>query len=272
MHNPDRFSGKLIVLIPHYNHPDELEKTILSIDEPFEVDVLVVDDGSQLKPNAEKLKSQYKNGKLFIEFMTENGGIGIALNNGLKKIEELGYALIARLDCGDLNKKNKYLKQLMFLEANPQVKLLGTWADMVDEKGNLLFVLKHPTTHEEIKKKMYLNNRFVHPTVVFYTEILKTTGYYSDKYKRAAQDYDLFFKVIKNFEVANLPESLLTYVIDDKSISTKNRKLQVKNRILIILENFKPGIYPVYSLIRNSMLYFMPRGATTQLKKLIYKR
>lgn len=265
------FSMKLIVLIPHYNDPKALEQTLLSIDESFDVDVLVVDDGSTQKPDRDKLSQLYQNGKLFFEDLEENSGIGIALNQGLERISKMDYELIARLDCGDYNKKNKYKKQLDFLKANPDVKLVGTWADMVDEEGKLLFVLEHPTTDADIKRQMYKNNMFIHPTVVFYKEILNTVGFYPEKYRRAAQDYALFFKVSKNFKVANLPESLLTYRMDDNSISTSKRKLQVKHRINIIMDNFYLGFYPVYGILRNSILYFMSRDTTTKLKQLLRK-
>lgn len=262
---------KLIILIAHYNNLIGLEKSLLSINEPFKVDVMVVDDGSESKPDLEKLKALYKNGDIFIEYLPENKGVGIAANHGLMKIQELNYDLIGRLDCSDLNKPNKYHKQIEYLKKNPEVKLLGTWADVVDEKGNLLYVLQHPTTYEEIKKKMYINSVFINPTVIFYTDILNKVGNYPDKYRRAAQDYAFFFKVMKNYEVRNFPESLLYYVIEENSISTQKRMLQVKHRIQIIKDNFYFGIYPIYGILRANILLYVSRDLTTQFRKLFSK-
>lgn len=261
---------KLIVLIAHYNNLDKLKKSLLSIDEPFEVDVMLVDDGSEHKPNPTEIQDLYKNGKIYFEFLEKNQGVGIASNIGLKKIQELAcYDLIARLDCGDLNKKNKYKIQLDYLKANPNIKLLGTWANFLDENGKLLYVLKHPTKYQDIKRKMYLNNMFVHPTVVFYTAVLDVVGNYPEKYRRAAQDYALLFKIIQNFEAENLPMALLDYEIAENSISTQKRKLQVKHRIQIIQENFYFGFYPIYGLLRNSILRYLSRDLTTKIKKLL---
>ena len=64
-----------------------------------------------------------------------------------------------------------------------------------------------------------------------------------------------------------MPEVLLDYIIEEGSISTKKRKLQVKNRIKIIVDNFKLGIYPIYGLLRNIVLYFFSRGSTNMIKK-----
>ncbi len=262
---------KLIILIAHYNNLKGLENSLLSIDESFEVDVMVVDDGSEEKPDYEKLKNLYKNGKLFLECLPVNKGVGMAANHGLKKIQEMDYELIGRLDCGDLNKKNKYKFQLDYLEKNPNVKLLGTWADIIDETGNLLYVLKHPTSYEELNKKMYVNCMFINPSVVFYADILKTVGNYPEKYRRAAQDYAFFMNVMKHFEVQNLPESLLYYVIDENSISTQKRKLQIKHRIQIIKENFYFGFYPVYGILRSYLLLHVSRDSTTKFRKILYR-
>lgn len=38
--------NKLVVLIPHYNDPDGLIKSLLSIDEEEKIDLLIIDDGS----------------------------------------------------------------------------------------------------------------------------------------------------------------------------------------------------------------------------------
>lgn len=258
--------NRLIVLIPHFNNYDQLVKSIRSIREKFPVDVLVVDDGSEIPPNAAELEKVYTQGKLFLERLESNQGIEHALNKGLEIIQNLGYEFIGRLDCGDLNYENKYAKQLAYLDKHQEVCLLGTWAKIVDEERNFLFILKHPISYEKIKKRMFLNSMFVHPSVIFRTKVLKTIGYYPTKYK-SAEDFGYFFNMVENFQCANLPEVLLEYVMDRNSISAKKRKRQVKNRIRIIWDHFHFGFYPIYGLIRNIPLLFMSRNFTNRLKK-----
>ena len=98
---------------------------------------------------------------------------------------------------------------------------------------------------------------FVHPTVIFRSKIIDKIGAYPTNYK-AAEDYAYFFNIIKVYNAANYPESLLDYIVDPKSISSQKRKLQVKSRIRVILHNFYFGFYPIYGLIRNIALYFVP--------------
>lgn len=259
----------LIVLICHYNNLKGLEDSLLSIQEDFSVDVMVIDDGSTERPNIEQLKSIYKNGKLFLELLPQNVGVGAATNIGLKKIIDLGYKLTGRLDCGDINHKNRYKKQLDYLAKNTDVKILGTWGNMVDMNGKLLFVLKHPITYQEIKKKTYLNSTFINSTTIFYVDIIKEIGLFPEKYNRNGEDYAFFFNAVLKFKAENLPETLLDYEVNPNSLSTQGRKEQVKARIGIIKEHFYWGFYPIYGLIRSYLLLYISRDSANFIKKLI---
>lgn len=264
-------NAAFIALICHYNNPKGLEDTLLSIRENIEIDVLVVDDGSQEKPDLERLQSTYKNGKLFLELLPENVGVGKATNIGLKKIINLGYKLTGRLDCGDLNHKNRYKKQIEYLQQNPEVKILGSWGNMVDIKGNLLFVLRHPTSYEQIKRNIYLNSTFINSTTIFYVDIIKEIGFFPEKYHRNGEDYAFYFNAVQQFRAENLPEILLDYEVNPNSLSSKGRKEQVKARISIIKDHFYFGFYPIYGLIRNYLLLYVSRDATNYIKKIIRK-
>jgi len=263
--------NKLIILICHYNNLEGLEASLLSIKEDFPVDVLVVDDGSQIKPNIDRLKSIYKNGEIFLELLPQNQGVGLTTNFGLKKIIEWKYELTGRLDCGDRVYPNKFARQIKYLNENPDIKLLGTWVNMVDMNGNSIFTLKHPVKYPEIRKKINLNSTFVNSSTIYYTNILKTIGLFPEKHQRNGEDYAFFFNVVEKFKCENLPEVLLDYEVNPNSLSSKGRKEQVKARIKIIKEHFHWGFYPIYGLLRSYVLLFMSRGATTFLKKLLFR-
>jgi hypothetical protein len=251
----------------HYNNPKGLVESLASIDERIDIDILVIDDGSEHKPNEELLNQTYNSGKIYFKYIEQNSGVGVAANLGLEIALKRGYELIGRFDCGDKFKKDKCLRQLNYLDKNKDVKLLGTWANVIDEHGNFLHELKPPTDYEVIKKKMYLNSMFLNPSVIFYSEIIHKVGNYPLKYRRASQDYAFFFNVIRDFKVENYPEILMDYVSDPNSISTKKRRLQVFNRIRVILDNFYFGFYPIYGFIRNVALLFVSRKFTTGLKQ-----
>jgi len=195
-------------------------------------------------------------------------GIEYALNKGLAYIESQGYEYIGRLDCGDLCQPNRFKIQLSFLKKHPEIALVGSWVNIIDEQGKFHYILKHPESHAELSKKIYYNSMFVHPSVVFKTSILKDIGYYPTTYK-AAEDYAFFFKVIKKFKTANIAKPLLDYIVDSNSISSQKRKIQVKSRIKIILKHFYIGYYPIMGLIRNILLLFISREGSQRIKNIL---
>lgn len=259
--------SRLILVIPHFNNPKGLVESLVSIDEQIDIDIIVIDDGSDRKFDEELINKTYNSGQVYFEYLEQNGGIGVAVNHGFQFALEKNYELIGRFDCGDIYMKDKCFKQLNYLDENKEVKLLGTWANVIDEHGNFLHELKPPAGYQDIKKKMYLNSMFLNPSVIFYSDILPAIGNFRGKYRRASQDYALFFKILKKYKVENYPEILMNYVSDPDSISTKNRRLQVFNRIRVILDNFYFGFYPIYGLVRNILLLFVSRNFTTKLKK-----
>lgn len=262
---------RIIITLPHFNNEKGLLKTVSSINEKITIDIIVVDDGSSHSLNEAAIKSIYKNGQVFFKYLNKNSGVGIAANACLDFAKQSKYDLIARLDAGDICYKDKFTKQLNYLEKNPEIKLLGTWARVLDSEGNYLYDLKHPTDYKTIKQKMFLNSTFLNPSVMFYSDILRKVGGYPYKYRRAAQDYAFFFKIIKHYKAENYPEILLDYVVSENSISKANRKLQVYNRIRIVFDNFYFGYLPVYSIIRNLALLIVPFNILTLIKLKVYK-
>jgi hypothetical protein len=261
----------IIVILAHYNDNERLKKTIQSVDEPFPVDLLIIDDGSTIKPNLSELELLYGDrGILKIEFLDKNQGVGKVRNIGLQLIKSLNYKYVGVMDSDDLNKKYRFLKQISHLEENPDVKLIGAWSECVDENGRFLFIQKHPISYDKIKKHMYINSMFIHASVVFRKEIINSVGDYPEEYKKGGvEDYAFLFKVIKKFKAVNIPEPLIYYTINSKGLSSKQRHWQVYNRIRVIYSNFYFGFYPIYGLLRNIPLLVFPRNLLTTVKKLL---
>lgn len=265
--NNAKMNKRLIVVIPHYNNHKDLLESIESIDEPIAVDLVVVDDGSDVKPKLIQIQKKLKKGLVKLICLAENKGITHALNTALDFAKKNNYKYIARLDAGDICYKNKFSKQISFLQKNNEIQLVGTWARVIKANGDFLYNLKHPSLDKVIRKKMYLNSMFVHPTIMFKSVILEKVKEYPVNYPNSAQDYAFLFEVLKYYKCANIPEILLDYVVNENSISKIRRKEQVLNRIKILLSNFRFGFYPIYGLTRNIIIFFIPLFVLNSIKK-----
>lgn len=263
--------NKVVLLIPYYNNSEGLVKSLKSIDSDEELDVIVIDDGSKNKFDEVVLQNNFKaKGTLYFEYMKQNLGIEFALNHGLRISIEKKYKYTARLDCGDICLGKRFAIQIEFLEQNPEIKIVGSNVLAVDRNDVYLYAVNLPLDDKIIKNKMYLNSMLIHPAVVFVTSILDTTGFYPIKYK-SAEDYAFFFAISKKFKMANIGQYLTQIEINENGISMQKRREQVKSRIQIIKENFYFGYYPIYGLIRNYVLLFMPYSIILEIKKRIKK-
>ena len=263
--------NKTILLIPHYNNVSGLKVSLESIGPAEKTDVIIVDDGSNIPFDKDEIsKSFLANGTVHAIYSGKNEGIEFALNKGLEFALAHNYEYVARLDCGDINKANRLRIQEEFLEKHNEIAFIGSNVRFVDTKGQHLFNLIFPQAAANIRKKMFVNAMFCHPTIFFRTAILSITGLYPTNYK-AAEDYAFFFKVIQNFKTANINEVLVVSEINPQGISYKHRKIQAKNRIKIIYKNFYFGMYPIYGLLRSVLLYLIPIKWLTFLKRTLKK-
>jgi len=258
--------AEIIVLLPHYNDNDRLKKAINSIVEPFPIDVFIIDDGSDIKPDLQELKKTYGDkGNLEIKYVPQNIGLNKILNLGIKIILQTNYKYIGRMDSDDTNKPNRFVKQLNFLKENPNISFLGSWGDYYGENGEFLFTMKQAVSDKEIRKKIYLNSVFLHSAILYKRKVIENVKY-NDKHTYA-EDYHFCFSVIKKFKIANYPEVLVNIIVRQQSISSKQRFKQVFGRIRVITENFYFGFYPIWGLFRNFILLFIPRSFGLKIRK-----
>jgi len=260
----------IVVLIPHYNNIEGLKRSIASIKE--NVDILVIDDGSSEKPRLEELINCQQNPKVKIEilYLDTNQGIEHALNSGLNLILQKPYKYIARLDAGDICAPNRFSIQKQYLEQNSDVYLVGSWAKVIYENSGEQYILKRPIDWESIRKGMFINNMFVHPTVMFRKELIEEIGIYPTNYKYA-EDYAYFFKIVQRYKCENIPYPLVEYYINSNSISLRFYRTQLKSRIKIIWNHREPNVYFIYGLCRNVLLLLFPKILIEKLKKMFHK-
>ncbi len=262
--------SEICVLIPHFNDIEGLKKSLASISNLEPVDVLIVDDGSKEKPDEELLKKEFPNLNISVILNGKNRGIEHVLNDGLKYAKENEYKYIARLDCGDICHKKRFKLQKEVLEKNLDIYLVGSWVVFVDKKGKEIFRFKPPTEYENIKKKMFINNMFVHPAVMFRTEVINGIGYYPTNYKNA-EDYAFFMKIVQKYKAINISDYLLICEVDSKGLSLSKRRLQIKSRLKIIKDFCDNSFYCFYGILRNILLLVIPYKLIEGLKKLRYK-
>lgn len=150
--------------------------------------------------------------------LPENGGLGKALNEGLKYCS---CEWIARMDTDDLSTPDRCEKQLKFLEEHPEVDVVsGTIAefqgDALDGKTAETAVISYktvPETQKEIAAYIKQRNPLNHPCVMFRKASVELSGGYQQC--PYFEDYDLWVRMYRNHaQFANLPDTLLYMRVD----------------------------------------------------------
>lgn len=263
--------NRTAVLVPHYNNLHGLEVSISSIATGERVDIIIVDDGSLERPDSDRLEAVCKaDGVIEVILLESNVGIEGALNAALCLADSLNYKYVARLDAGDIVVSNRFCKQEQFLEQNPEVKIVGGLVDILDDRGNYLYTLKHPEKTADIRKASRRYNPFVHPAVMMDLSIVMKYGGYPTEFP-ALEDWALFLRILHEHEVANPPFNVLKYIIDPDSISSRKRFTQNYSKLRLLLSTFDYTLNSSAGVAKAVLLLLSPRGLLTVIKKLIFR-
>ena len=123
-------------------------------------------------------------------------------------IEQTGTEFCARIDGDDVNLPERLDRQVQFLLEHPRVGVVGTQIITIDENGNQLPEYDHETHDAEIRWLTRYGCRVCHPTVMLRRSAVLAAGNYRGvKY----EDSDLWVRMSRMSEMANLPERLVRY-------------------------------------------------------------
>lgn len=171
-------------------------------------EIILVKDGV-LTPELEQViaRWQEKLGNILkVVSLEQNVGLGKALNIGL---QYCSYDWVFRMDTDDISTPDRFLKQIEFIQQNPDIVLFGGQILEFNQDISDANVLKAvPITDKEIRKFAQKRCPFNHMTVAYKKDIILKLGGY--QHHLFMEDYNLWLRVIgAEYKVANLPDVLL---------------------------------------------------------------
>ena len=202
-------------------------------------DYVIVADGP-LTEELDEVLVGYENTHNFFNIvrLSENGGLGVALREGLKYCKN---DLVARLDADDLFMPTRCEKQLTLFDSDPDLVIVGS--DMYEFDGNPdeITDLKHmPSSPEQIYKYGKRRNAFNHSSVMYRKSVIEEHGSYSTM--RRSQDIELFSKILyAGCKCRNINEPLIKFRCGDTRVKRKKKWSNVKSDLRIFKNNYKMG-------------------------------
>ena len=257
----------LAVLITCCNDaPDILVKAVNSVlQSAVPLHLYVVDDGSKVPVSS--LLAAHPN--LFIHRFSKNVGLPVSPNYGLEWIlSNPDYKWIARLDADDISMPERFARQIAFLEENPEIALVGSWAEVIEEKTEkIVFHFNPPTAPAAIARALQGNSCILHPSWMVRAEVFRREKGYNKAYT-VALDYEFLARLShKGYKLAQLPEYLIKYRISPNGISVSKRRRQLNARLRIQLTYFRPfSLWAWLGVAKTLLLYGVPMGLIQWVK------
>lgn len=242
---------KISILICAHNEEKYISTAIESviIEKDLDLEVVVVDDRStdgtsniinNMASNDARIKvitrvddaneEDVENG---FYYMVDHGygGQTDALNLGLKHCSG---DYIARLDADDVNYPERLVRQLEFMENNPDVSFVASSATRIDSEGQE-FGQYHskPMTHEKILENIETFKAFAPHSSWFVRASVyhELDGYHSEGFR--AEDYDFMLRAseLKSFKFAFIEQPLIYLRMQDGRLSTRLSTVPVEHAV-----------------------------------------
>lgn len=212
---------RVSVITPFLNAEPFLKETIESVlSQSYDAwELFLIDDGSTEGSTeiARGYAEQYPEKIYYLEHEGHRN-LGPSASRNLGIVHARG-EYIAFLDADDLWVPQRLEKQVSFLDAHPEIALLGSWYSLIDEHGSCLEKVRPPCDYQELGWALFFANPFATSAVMIRREpVLGRVGLHDESYAYA-QDYDLWCRIADHLPVANLPDFLACRRVHSASLT-----------------------------------------------------
>lgn len=214
---------KVSVVMALYNTPYSYLKTTIEsiLNQTFkDFELIIVDDASNV--NYDDFFAQFNDDRIKYIKLEKNAGPGHARNVG---INLAAGEYIAIADSDDVYMQNRFEVQASFLDANPQVTIVGSRFRFSNKKNPADVVVGY----DNIKTFMLFNSPFANPVVTLRKEFFLQNNLLYPEDKNFAEDYELWIDaMLKGAKLANLNDVLMIYTRRKNQLSKEKRENQIK--------------------------------------------
>ncbi len=218
---------KVTVLLPVYNSEKYIKESIDSIiAQSFtDWDMLILNEYGSSEKCTEIVKEYAKkDARIRVIQNTKRLGLAESLNLGMR---EATGEYIARMDADDISRKDRFQKEVDFLDCHPNVAVVGSYQHHFGV--DIDWIHKPATEPAQCKCNAVFFCDLCHSTLMLRKSIfVENNLYYDNTY--LAEDFELWSRVIDFGDIANIPEVLGEYRVGEDNITLeKKSKLHLES-------------------------------------------
>lgn len=244
---------KVSVVMPVYNGEKYLRTAIDSIlKQSFtDFELIIINDGSS--DTSSKIIESYSDPRIVYISNPENTGLAKVRNKGLDVVRG---EYIAWLDCDDISLPTRLEKQVNLLDANPHIGICGTWVKTIG--GASEDIWRYPIDSGFLRARMLFDDPLATSSVMLRATCITQQKLRFSLDHPPAEDYEMWERISRSWDIANIPEVLTFYRIHSMQTSVVKVEQQkvsvweIQKRMLLEL-----GIFPT----REEMLLHLDIGA-----------
>ena len=139
-------------------------------------------------------------------------------------------------------------RQVAFLDAHPEIGVLGSAAREVNGDGREVRVVRPPEDDAALRRALIRRNPMVHSTVTMRRRAVEGVGGYDARFA-VAQDYDLWMRLAAVTRLANLPDALVVRRLLPGRVSVARDADRLRAEARARWRAVRTGAYPPWCLV-----------------------
>jgi glycosyltransferase involved in cell wall biosynthesis len=224
-----------VVMATYNDRPEHLDASLRSVVDQSLSDweLVVCDDSTKSETTAVIQKYAALLGPKLVHLRNSPRlGLVGSLNRALASAKG---ELIARMDGDDICESERLAHQAAYLDAHPEVGILGGDIQVISDEGESLSIRRYRKGRDEVRKMSFIRNPLAQPTVMLRRSVLDAIGLYDPRFAKA-EDYELWLRALAaGIVIENMDEVLIRYRVPSdysRKRDSLNWKFAIKAKLL----------------------------------------
>lgn len=231
-------------------------------------EIMLIQDGPLTEELYEMIADyQSKNPNVNTFAFEQNQQLGRALAKG---VELCRNELVARMDTDDIAMPDRIEKQVAYMNAHPEVHVLGGSIREFNDEGTVDRVKYMPKTQKEIVEYVKVRNPLNHMTVMFRRSAILEIGNY--QHFPYLEDYSLWSRMLsKGYQIRNMEDILVRARTSMALVKRRSGWAYYKDFSRLRKFQYELGLLNTFEYVKTSVGTFVVLMLPGNLKALLYK-